>query len=80
MGGGIRVYEEAEDLVPLAIASDVAADLLDNAGVITTERHRIGVLDTHLGEHPCGNRVVDRVHRRSVNTNEHLVVGRGRRR
>jgi hypothetical protein len=76
--GRVGVRQEAEDLVAGLEARHGVADLLDHAGVVAAEGDRVLVLDAHLGEHPGGDRVVDRVGGGGVHAHEHVVGGRGR--
>jgi hypothetical protein len=72
------VHQEAEDLVAGRVAGDACADLLDHARVVPAERDGVLVLDAHLGEHPGGDAVVDRVGGRGQNPHEHLARARSR--
>ena len=58
--GGIRVQEEAEDLVTHRITLEVRAECFDGARVVTAEDNRKVVVD-HFPQHPGHDRVVDGV-------------------
>jgi hypothetical protein len=73
--GGIRVQEEAEDLVAHRIALDVRADRFDGARVVTAQDDR-KVVGDHFPEHPRRDRVVDGVDRRGAHAHNH-AAGRG---
>jgi len=73
--GGIRVQEEAEDLVALRITLDICSDCFDGARVVTAEDDRKVVVD-HLPEHSRRDAVVDGVDRGRTHAHNE-PVGRG---
>jgi hypothetical protein len=75
---GVRVHEEAEDLVARRVLGHVGADLLDDAGVVAAQGDGVLVLDAHLGEHAGRDGVVHGVDRGRPDAHEHLALAGGR--